>query len=295
MLLDAGEMARGELGMAERMTRMIVTALLVFGYTAAAAAPGSPTATREIARGHALLAAARLAPAGEAREDLLSEAVEAFKSAYRWFGHHTQVRALLGAAQGYLVMQTPRRVFPFLWQATPLQRAERSAQQALVMQPDSPAAAFLLGLIYGRQAQAAEDPAEAMTLSHEYLAKAAGSGMPVAIPGAADASPHAFQTGDESLVLRYADARGTGKSDDLLFIYEKRDNRYVGVVVTMGKPYPLLAEAMNGTMASGGVFSGVSVETQPQGAPRIVVRVRQDGRETALSFVWNGDGFMLSD
>lgn len=281
--------------MVERMTRMIVTALLVFGYTVVAAAQGSPTAAREIARGHALLAAARLAPAEEEREDLLSEAVEAFKSAYRWFGRHTQVRALLGAAQGYLAMQTPRRVFPFLWQATPLQRAERSAQQALVMQPDSPAAAFLLGLIYGRQAQAAKDPAEAMTRSSEYLAKAAGLGMPVAAPGAADVAPHAFQTGDTSLALRYADARGTGEPDDLLFIYEKRENQYVGVVVTMGKAYLLLAEATNGTVASGGVFSGVSVETQPQGAPRIVVRARQDGRETTLSFVWSGDGFMLSD
>lgn len=281
--------------MVERMTRMIVTALLVSGYAAVAAAQGSPTATREIVRGHALLATARLAPAEEEREELLSEAVETFKSAYRWFGHHTQVRALLGAAQSYLMMQTPRRVFPFLWQATPLQRAERSAQQALVMQPDSPAAAFLLGLIYGRQAQAAEDPAEAMALSHEYLAQAAGSGMPVAVPGATNVARHAFQVGDTSLVLRYADARGTGKSDDLLFIYEKRDNRYVGVVVTMGKAYPLLVQAMDGTVASGGVFERADIETQPQGAPRIVVRVRQDGRQTALSFVWNGNGFMVSD
>ena len=281
--------------MVERMTRMIVAALLVFGYAAVAAAEGSPTAMREIARGHALLAAARLAPAEEEREVLLSEAVEAFKSAYRWFGRHTQVRALLGAAQSYLMMQTPRRVFPFLWQATPLQRAERSAQQALVMQPDSPAAAFLLGLIYWRQAQAAKDPAEAMMLSSAYLAQAAGSGMPVAAPGAADVARHAFQMGDTFLVLRYADVRGTGKSDDLLFIYEKRGNRYVGAVVAAGKAYPLVTGAMTETLASGGVFERVDVETQPQGAPRIVVRTWQDSREIVLSFVWNGDGFMLSD
>ena len=112
--------------MAERLTRVIVTALLICGHMAVAAAAESPAAVQEIARGHALLAAARLEPAGEAREHLLSEAVEAFKSGYRWFGRDTQVRALLGAAQGYLMMQTPRRVFPFLWQATPLQRAERS-------------------------------------------------------------------------------------------------------------------------------------------------------------------------
>ena len=276
--------------MAERVTGVIVAALLVFGYAAVAAADGSPTAAREIARGHALLAAARLQPAGEEKEDLLSEAVEAFKSGYRWFGRDTQVRALLGAAQGYLMMQTPRRVFPFLWQATPLQRAERSAQQALVMQPDSPAAAFLLGLIHWRQAQAAEEPAEAVALSNDYLAQAAGLGMPVA-----DGSPHAFQIGDTPLVLRYVDARGTGKADDLLFVYEKAEKRYVSAVVMAGKAYPLVADAVTGAMVSGGSFEGISVSAQPQGAPRIVVHARRDGQLIAKSFVWKGDGFVPSD
>ena len=288
-------MARGESGMAERMTRIIITALLVFGYTAVVAADGSPTAVREIARGHALLAAARLAPAGEEKEDLLSEAVEAFKSGYRWFGRDTQVRALLGAAQGYLMMQTPRRVFPFLWQATPLQRAERSAQQALVMQPDSPAAAFLQGLIYWRQARTAKDPTEPMALSNEYVAKAADSGMPVVAPRSGDGSPPAFQMEDTLSVLRYADARGTGKPDDLLFVYEKGENRYVGVVVAAGKAYPLVADALTGTVVSRGVFEKISVDAQPQGAPQIVIHARQDGRLTAASFVWNGNGFVPSD
>ena len=276
--------------MAERVTGVIVAALLVFGYAAVAAADGSPTAAREIARGQALLAAARLQPAGEEKEHLLSEAVEAFKSGYRWFGRDTQVRALLGAAQGYLMMQTPRRVFPFLWQATPLQRAERSAQQALVMQPDSPAAAFLLGLIHWRQAQAAEEPAEAAALSNDYLAQAAGLGMPVA-----DGSPHAFQIGDTPLVLRYVDARGTGKADDLLFVYEKGEKRYVSAVVMAGKAYPLVADALTGAMVSGGSFEGISVSAQPQGVPRIVVHARRDGQLIAKSFVWKGDGFVPSD
>ncbi len=281
--------------MTERMTRVIVAALLVFGYTAVVAADGSPTAAREIARGHALLAAARQAPAGEAKEDLLSEAVEAFKSGYRWFGRDTQVRALLGAAQSYLVMQTPRRVFPFLWQATPLQRAERSAQQALVMQSDSPSAAFLLGLIYWRQAQTAEDPAEAVALSNEYVGKAADSGMPVVAPDRVDGPPHAFQMEDTLSVLRYADARGTGKPDDLLFVYEKGENRHVGVIVAAGKAYPLVADAVTGSMVSDGTFEGISVDAQPQGAPQIIIHARRDGRQIAESFAWNGDGFVPSD
>ena len=281
--------------MAERITQFIVAALLVFGYTTVAAADGSPTAAREIVRGHALLAAARLAPAGEEKEALLSEAVEAFKSGYRWFGRDTQVRSLLGAAQSYLMMQTPRRVFPFLWQATPLQRAERSAQQALVMQPDSPAAAFLLGLIYWRQAQTAEEPAEAMALNNEYVAKAADLGMPVAVPSSAGGSPHAFQMGDTPSVLRYADARGTGKPDDLLFVYEKGENQYIGVVVAAGKAYPLVADVVTGAVVSRGVFEKISVDAQPQGAPQIVIHARRDGQPSAMPFVWNGNGFVPSD
>ena len=282
--------------MAERVTRVIVTALLIFGYMAVAAADENPAAARDIARGHALLAAARLEPAGEEREGLLSEAVEAFKSAYRWFGRDTQMRALLGAAQGYLMMQTPRRVFPFLWQATPLQRAERTVQQALVLQPDNPAAAFLLAWIYWRRAEVAKNPAEVMALGNHYAVKAADLGMPVAVPGVAEGgSPPPFELGDASLLLRYADARGTGRPDDLLFVYGKGGNRYVGVVVTMGKAYPLLAEALNGTVGNGGAFEGARVEPQPQGAPRIVVHVRRNGRQTAEAFVWNGDGFVSSN
>ena len=280
--------------MAERVTRVIVTALLVFGYTANWAAAENPAAARDIARGHALLTAARLEAAGEERETLLAEAVEAFKSSYRWFGRDTQVRALLGAAQGYLMMQTPRRVFPFLWQATPLQRAERTAQQALVMQPDNPAAAFLLALIYWRQAMIDKDPAAALALGNQYAVKAADLGMPVAVPGVlADGSPHAFVMGDASLLLRYADARGTGQPADLLFVYGKGGSRYVSVVVAMGKAYPLPAEAMNATAVS--AFIGANVEPQPQGAPRVVIHARRNGRQIAESFVWNGDGFVSAN
>ena len=38
------------------------------------------------------------------------------KEAYQIAGPNTQAHALLGAAQAYLLEQSPRRVFPFLWQ-----------------------------------------------------------------------------------------------------------------------------------------------------------------------------------
>ena len=280
--------------MAERVTQSIVSTLLVFGYTTVVLAGGSPVAEREIARGHALLEAARLEAAGEAREALLSEAVEAFKSGYRWFGRGTQVRSLLGAAQSYLMMQTPRRVFPFLWQATPLQRAERSAQQALVMQPDNPAAAFLLALVYGRYAQAAEEPSEAAVLSRQFALQAAELGLPMVPPGAVGDVPQSFHLQDEVLAFMYFDGRGTGEPDHLLFIFGKPDNRFFGVVVADGKNYPLTTDVATGALWSHGTYEGVVVKAQPPDADRVIILVQKQGRRGEVSFVWNGSGFGVS-
>lgn len=278
--------------MAERVTLSIVSALFVLGYTAAVFAGGSPEAEREIARGHTLLALARLEAEGDKREALLSEAVEAFKSGYRWFGRSTQVRCLLGAAQGYLMMQAPRRVFPFLWQATSLERAERSAQQALVMQPDSPAAALLLALVHERHAQAAEGPPEAAALSKEYAMQAAELGLPVAAPGAeADDSRRLFHLQDTLLAVMHIDGRGMGEPDDLLFIYEKRDDGRFGVVIAGRNSYPLTTDASTESLFSQGTFAGVLIEARPPGASRIVILVRQHGVQNEVPFVWNGNGF----
>ena len=277
--------------MAGRVTFCIVSALFVFGYTAVAFAGGSPGAEREIQRGHALLVAARSEAPGEEREALLSEAVEAFKSGYGWFGRGTKVRSLLGAAQGYLMMQTPRRVFPFLWQATPLQRAERSAQQALVMQPDNAAAALLLALVHGRYAREAEAPSEAAALSRQYALRAAELGLPVATPGASGGSPQSFLLHDVFLVLMYTDTRGTGETDDLLFIYENGDGRCMGVVVADGKAYRMTADASSGLLFPDGTFEGVTVEAESPGTPRVVILGRQEGMQAQVSFVWNGNGF----
>ena len=282
--------------MAGRVTFNIVSVLFVFGYTAAVQAGGSLAAEREIARGHALLVAARLEVADQKREALLSQAVEAFKSGYRWFGRGTQVRSLLGAAQGYLMMQTPRRVFPFLWQATPLQRAERTAHQAMVMQPDGPAAAFLLALVHSRYALAAGDPSEAAGLSREYTLRAAALGLPVVAPGAAP-SNHGqhFELNDTLLAFMYFDGRGTGEPDDLLFIYEKGDNRYFGVVVADGETYTLSEDGSSGSLFSSGTFDGVVVEARPEGFSRVIAFVRRQGVRGEISFVWNGEGFDTPD
>ena len=136
-----------------------------------------------------------------------------------------------------------------------------------------------------------KDPAAALALGNQYAARAAELGMPVAVPGAAaGGSPPVFVMGDVLLLLRYADARGTGQPADLLFVYGKGGSRYVSVVVAMGQAHPLFAEAMNGTAV--GEFVDASVEPQPQGAPRIVIHARRNGRRIAESFGWNGDRFV---
>ena len=155
-------------------------------------------------RGYARLTQARLRPAGAAHERLLSEAIAAFKEAYQNAGPAIQVHALVGVAQAYLLVQSPRRVFPFLWQATPLQRAERSLQQALFLHPDNAAAALLLGMVYWRQAStASEHQADALAHSRRYLEQAATLGVPVRWPSApaqdADTSQHKFGVDDSML------------------------------------------------------------------------------------------------
>src|SRR5713101_2871793 len=133
-------------------------------------------------RGYALLVQARLETESASRERLLTGAIAAFKAAYQSEPAEPtmQVHALLGAAQAELLVQHPRRVFPFLWQATPLQRAEKNLQQALVLQPDNAAAALLLGIVYGRHAAQAAGPQEdALARSTHYLTQAAVMGVPI--------------------------------------------------------------------------------------------------------------------
>ena len=87
----------------------------------------SAPAQEHAERGYALLAQARLEAESTTRERLLTAAIAAFKAAYQSepTAPAIQVHALVGAAQAELLVQHPRRVFPFLWQATPLQRAEK--------------------------------------------------------------------------------------------------------------------------------------------------------------------------
>src|SRR5713101_468147 len=159
-------------------------------------------------RGYALLVQARLEAESSTRERLLTAATAAFKEAYQSEPTDLtmQVHALLGAAQAELLVQHPRRVFPFLWQATPLQRAEKNLQQALFIQPDNAAAALLLGIVYWRQAAQDAGQQDVLERSKYYLTQAAGLGLPIRLsptPGAREDSSTGFSVDDTVLALRY--------------------------------------------------------------------------------------------
>lgn len=248
--------------------------------------------------GYALLTQARLATAGVARERLLNEALAAFKEAYQNAGPSTQVHALVGAAQAYLLVQSPRRVFPFLWQATPLQRAERSLQQALFLHPDNAAAALLLGLLYWRQAATASaHQADTLVRSRHYLEQAATLGVPVRLPTAsapAEDLATMFGVDDSMLALQYVDARGSGKMDDLVLIYRPAESPHVfGVVVTAGKAYPLMTEdTTSGALAPASFLEAMTVTPQPGSAPILAFRFRHDAQHIDVRFTWDGTRFV---
>lgn len=250
-----------------------------------------------IEHGYAQLTQARLETASAARERLLSAAVTAFKEAYQLAGPTTQAHALLGAAQAYLLMQAPRRVFPFLWQATPLQRAEKSLQQALVLQPDNAAAALLLGMVYWRQAAATSGaPADTLARSRHALAQAATLGIPVRLPTPSEHDTSlslTFDSDDSLIVLQYVDARGSGRSDDLVLIYRPTESpRVFGVVVTAGKAHPLTTDANTGALAPASLLEAMSVTQQPGRTPILALRFRQDAQHFDTRFTWDGTRFV---
>jgi hypothetical protein len=260
--------------------------------------PASQPAASRIEQGYALLGRAQQEDHAERRDQLLAEAVATFKEAYQIFGQATKVQALIGAAQGYLPMRVSRSRFPFVWQATPLQRAEKSLVHALVLQPDNAAAALLLGLVYRRQAEtAAEQATTKLQQSQKYLQHAVEQGLP--IQRSSDAQHplgfRGFAPEDVVILLRYVDAQGHGEPDDLLFVYSPSTARQtvLAVIVAAGKAYPLIADPATSSLASQAVFTAMVVRPQPQGPPVLSAILSQGTARVEERFTWTGSGFLF--
>lgn len=251
----------------------------------------------QMRQGYSLLGQAHSAAQPEQRERLLAAAIESFKEAYQQSGSRGKVQALLGAAQSYLLQQQSPRRFPFLWQPTPVQRAERSLIQALVLHPNDGAAALLLGIVYHRLAALAATPASHLGQQRDkYFRLAAAQGLPLRQSPAAGCSglSQAFDTNDAVLALQYMDARGTGQADDLLFVYRSTEPgaRLFAVVVANGHCFPLITDASTGSLASAATLTGVSVQSQSSGRPLLNVLLSQDHMPLEESFLWENTGFM---
>jgi hypothetical protein len=259
----------------------------------------SRPAHEHVERGYALLAQARLEAESVTRERLLTAAIAAFKAAYQDEPTDlpSQVHALIGAAQAHLLVQHPRRVFPFLWQATPLQRAERNLHQVLFLQPDNAAATFLLGLVYWRQAaQAPGQQQDALKRSKEYLTQAAVLGIPINLastPARHNSAITLFSVEDAIVALRYIDARGAGKMYDLLFVYQSVARKALfAVVVTSRQAYPLATDSATGALAPQGLLEAMTTTPQPGKPPILSLRLRQSTQSLDARFTWDGAGFV---
>jgi len=250
-------------------------------------------------RGYALLVQARLEAESAAHERLLTGAIAAFKAAYQSEPTEPsiQVHALLGAAQAELLVQHPRRVFPFLWQATPLQRADKNLQQALFLQPDNAAAILLLGIVYWRQAtQAAGQQQDALERSQHYLTQAAGLGIPIRLtstPERQNSPVTLFGVEDTVAALRYVDARGVGRMDDLIFVYRPATHEALfAVVVTERQAYPLATDNATGALTPRGLLEAITTTLQPGKSPILVLRLRQGTQSIDARFTWDGVRFV---
>lgn len=253
-----------------------------------------PVVLEHLDHGYALLLQARQPARRAQRMPLLSEAVDIFKSAYQTFGRTAKVQALLGAAQCYLLMPETETRWWLPWRATPLDRAEKSLIQALVLRPENPAAALLLSVVYRRLAhQAQRQRSVLLDKSRTYLTRAAQGGMPVRSGGRtasvlSTAMPP-FGVRDTVLFLRYLDVRRGGAFDDLVFVYRtgKHRKRMYGAVVSSAALFPLVAEAETGGLASADALTAVEVVAGPGGKPALRFRVEQGRSSQDVRFVWN--------
>lgn len=252
--------------------------------------------SREGERGYTVLMQAHNATEGAQYEALLSSAVKVFKNAYQGAGPDTQLHSLLGAAQGYMAMQHPRRVFPFLWQATPLQRAEKILQQAFVLHPDNAAASLLMGLVIWRQAAGLATGQEALLQrSKTYLEQARALGVPVYSAGETPPPEPRLEVRDTLVLVRFLDARRTGRLDDLLIVFRTslRPDICLAMIVSDKHAYALSSDAVTGAFIPATALATLSVvEPAQAGWPWIVVGFRQSQGAGESRFTWDGSRFI---
>jgi len=260
-------------------------------YVASGPALAIETARELVMQGDTLLQQARAEPNGKRREQRLSQAVDTYAKAYNLGLRQAKIHALIGAAQGYLLLRQAPSRFPFLWSASPLDRAEKSLQHVLALAPDNAAANLLMGITLWRRARASDASAEFRRRSEHYLRQAEQAGIKVGWSTSTPV-PGRFTVGDTILALQYADARGTGLIDDLVFVYKRpSETLCYGVVVNAGSAYPMVSDPVTGGMAATTTLTALDVRPQASGRPLITLTWEAEGHSNYMGFQWNGEAF----
>jgi hypothetical protein len=92
--------------------------------------------------------------------------------------------------------------------------------------------------------------------------------------------------------LRYIDARGIGRMDDLIFVFRPAAHEALFAVVVAGRQaYPLAMENTTGALAPQGLLEAITTTPQPGKPPILVLRLRQGTQSVDARFTWDGVRF----
>jgi hypothetical protein len=102
-----------------------------------------------------------------------------------------------------------------------------------------------------------------------------------------------FSLQDTVVALRYIDARGIGRTDDLLFVFRPASHETLfAVVVTGRQAYQLATESATGSLAPRGILEAITTTPQPGKPPILVLRLRQGTQSIDTHFTWDGVRFV---
>jgi hypothetical protein len=97
-----------------------------------------------------------------------------------------------------------------------------------------------------------------------------------------------FSLEDTIVALRYIDARGVGRMDDLLFVFRPAAHEVLfAMVVTGRQAYPLAMESATGSLAPQGLLDAITTTPQPGKPPILVLRLRQGTQSLDARFTWD--------
>src|SRR5215831_13248030 len=103
-----------------------------------------------------------------------------------------------------------------------------------------------------------------------------------------------FDVEDTVVALRYVDARGVGRMDDLVFVYRPAAHEALfAVVVTEQQVYPLTADSTTGALAPQGLLETITTAPQPDKPPVLILRLRQSTQSIDTRFTWDGARFVV--